>query len=549
MFLEGVVTKLKTMEVITLSTRSIKAKILPVIFVLLLANTVSAQFTNIMISDQFSPSEVSIMMDPNNTDRLVAGSNLRSFYYSTNGGLNWTRGGLTSSYNVWGDPCIIVDTLGHFYYFHLSNPTTGSWIDRIVCQKSTDGGMTWSDGTYFGLRTPAKAEDKEWAVVDRTNNNIYVSWTEFDDYGSSSPADSSRIWFVRSTDAGATWTSERRLDKLGGDCVDEGNTVEGAVPTVGPNGEVYSAWSGPLVRNTTYGIFFNKSTDAGATWLSGPIYVGDQPGGWAYTISGLTRCNGLPVTVCDISAGPHRGNIYINFSDQRNGVTDTDVWIYKSTDGGTTWSNAIRVNDDAPGKQQFMSWMTVDQVTGYVYVVFYDRRAYTNTQTDIYIAKSTDGGNTFQNTKISSTPFIPVTGFFGDYSNITAHNNIVRPIWTRLDGSNLSIWTAIIDYTTSISQVGNELPEGFSLKQNYPNPFNPSTTIEFSIPLSAGVKLRIFDVSGREIASPVNENLNVGSYRYTFDADNLSSGIYFYELSATGEAGNYKETKRMVLLK
>src|SRR5690606_37248758 len=163
---------------------------------------------------------------------------------------NWTRTTMTSPYGVWGDPCIVIDTNGHYYYFHLSNPPGGSWIDRIVCQKSTNGGVTWSNATYFGLRSPAKAEDKEWAVVDRTNNYIYVSWTEFDDYGSSSQSDSSRIWFVRSTDAGATWTSERRLDKLGGDCVDEDNTVEGAVPTVGPNGEIYDAWSGPLVRNT-----------------------------------------------------------------------------------------------------------------------------------------------------------------------------------------------------------------------------------------------------------------------------------------------------------
>ena len=523
---------------------SIKFLLLAAIMIFI-NSAANAQFVNVMISNQNSPSEPSIMMNPNNPNQLVAGSNLNYNYYSTNGGSNWTRTTMTSPYGVWGDPCIIIDTNGHYYYFHLSNPPGGSWIDRIVCQKSTNGGLTWSSGTYFGLRSPAKAEDKEWAVVDRANNYIYVSWTEFDDYGDTTSTDSSRIWFVRSTDAGLTWSSERRLDKLGGDCVDEDNTVEGAVPTVGPNGEIYDAWSGPLVRNTTYGIFFNKSTDHGDTWLSNPVYVGDQPGGWDYTIAGLTRCNGLPVTDCDISGGAYNGNIYINFTDQRNGTTDTDVWIYRSTNGGTNWSNAIRVNDDPAGKQQFMSWMDVDQVTGHIYIVYYDRRAYTNTQTDVYLAKSTDGGNTFQNTKISSSPFTPVTGFFGDYTNIVAHNNIVRPIWTRLDGSTLSIWTALIDFTTTVQQTGNGAPDKYSLSQNYPNPFNPSTTITFAIPVSGLVNLKVYDLSGREVKSLVNESMNAGEYSVSFTGADLASGNYVYRL----EAGAFVMTKKMVLVK
>ena len=504
-----------------------------------------AQFTNVMLTGTGSPNEPSIMIDPNNLNRLVAGSNLSFFYYSTNAGANWTKGTLTSTYGVWGDPCIVVDTLGNFYFFHLSNPPGGDWIDRIVCQKSTDGGVTWSNGTYFGLRTPAKAEDKHWVVIDRTNNNIYVSWTEFDDYGTSVPTDSSRILFVKSTDGSATWSAPLRLDKLGGDCVDEDNTVEGAVPTVGPNGEIYDAWSGPLVRNTTFGIFFNKSTDQGATWLSEPIYVGDQPGGWDYMISGLSRCNGLPYTDCDISGGPYNGNIYINFTDQRNGTTDTDVWIYKSTNGGANWSSAIRVNDDPAGKQQFMSSMDIDQTTGDLYVLFYDRRAYSNNQTDVYLARSTDGGATFQNIKISSSPFIPVSGFFGDYTDITAHNGIVRPIWTRNDGSSLSIWTALIDFTTNVQLTGNSVPEEYSLSQNYPNPFNPSTSIKFAVPREGFVKLTVYDLTGREVKSLVNETMNAGEYTVSFDGPELASGSYFYRL----DAGGYTITKKMILVK
>ncbi|MEZ5146518.1 MAG: sialidase family protein [Bacteroidales bacterium] len=72
------------------------------------------------------------------------------------------------------------------------------------------------------------------------------------------------------------------------------------------------------------------------------------------TQSRINRCNGLPITVCDLSGGPNNGTIYINWSDQSNGEDDTDVWVVKSTDGGDTWSEPMRVNDDPPGKQQFL---------------------------------------------------------------------------------------------------------------------------------------------------------------------------------------------------
>lgn len=90
------------------------------------------------------------------------------------------------------------------------------------------------------------------------------------------------------------------------------------------------------------------------------------------------RANGLPITYCDHSGRPYNGTIYINWSDQRNGPSDTDIWLVKSTDGGATWSQPARVNNDPPGKQQFFTWMTIDQVTGYLWFVFYDRRAHTN---------------------------------------------------------------------------------------------------------------------------------------------------------------------------
>ncbi|MBS1552226.1 MAG: glycosyl hydrolase, partial [Bacteroidetes bacterium] len=80
-----------------------------------------AQYTNVLITNTGSPTEPSICINPKNTDIVVAGSNIKYYYYSTNSGLNWTKQTLTSSYSVWGDPSITVDTAGNFYYGHLTN--------------------------------------------------------------------------------------------------------------------------------------------------------------------------------------------------------------------------------------------------------------------------------------------------------------------------------------------------------------------------------------------------------------------------------------------
>ena len=106
--------------------------------------------------------------------------------------------------------------------------------------------------------------------------------------------------------------------------------------------------------------------------------------------------------------------------------------------------------------------------------------------------------------------------------------------------------------STGISEIESAKPESYSLSQNYPNPFNPTTNIRYHVTLAAGsstnnsfVSLKIFDVLGREVVTLVNEEQNAGTYEVSFDASKLPSGIYFYTLSS----GDYKETRRMVLLK
>lgn len=113
-------------------------------------------------------------------------------------------------------------------------------------------------------------------------------------------------------------------------------------------------------------------------------------------------------------------------------------------------------------------------------------------------------------------------------------------------GSTLIFMKGTNTGPTSISGFNvSEFPEEFRLEQNYPNPFNPVTNLEFGISNSGFVSLKIYDLLGKEVATIVEAELKAGSYKYSFNASDLSSGIYFYKLSSR----NFSETKRMILLK
>ena len=492
-----------------------------------------------MISAANNPNEPAIVIDPNNTNIMFAASNTYNYYVSSDAGVTWSENVLSSSLGVWGDPSLLIDNSGDFYFFHLSNPTSGDWLDRIVCQKSTDNGVTFNNGTYFGLNG-AKDQDKEWVIMDRNNGNIYVTWSEFDNISSPSPTDKTRILFSKSTDNAQTWSNPVKINEIDGDCYDSDGTVEGAVPTIGPNGEIYVSWAGPA------GLVFNKSTDFGATWLNSNILVDTMPGGWDYNIPGLIYCNGFPVTVCDISGGVNNGTIYINWTDQRNGTNDTDVWLKKSIDGGNTWSAAVRVNDDVAGKHQFLTWMDIDQTNGNIYIVFNDRRNHNDNSTDIYLARSTDGGLTFQNILVSETPFIPTTAaFFGDYTNIAAHNGIIRPIWNRVHNGSASIWTALVN-DSDIVAVDDYFNYNFELSQNYPNPAKDETYVSFKLRKQEKVSLTIYNILGEEqVVVLKNKQFHYGKHvvKIPLSDNKLSQGIYFYKL----KIGDKIVSKKMIV--
>ena len=394
----------------------------------------------------FQPCEPSIAISQTDPQIVVAGSILDNVYNSTDGGKTWNHNQLTSSLGVYGDPCVVASPIGDFYFLHLSDPEGKGWasnklLDRIVCQHSSDGGVSWSDGGGMGLSHP-KDQDKEWAVVSKDGSIIHACWTQFDKYDSHEPQDSTIILCSSAGRNGENWSTPVRISERAGNCLDSDATTEGAVPSISADGTLYVAWA---LHET---IWFDRSEDGGKTWLTSDIAATSIVGGWDQKVSAIGRVNGMPVTGVDVSStSPHYGRIYINWTDARNGDDDLDVFLCYSDDKGDTWSSPTRVNDDGLGSQQFFTWMSVDPVTGGIHIVFYDRRAHTDETTDVYVASSFDGGITFTNLLVTESPFLPQgTVFFGDYNNISAVDGHVRPIWTREDKNVLTIWTALLDF-------------------------------------------------------------------------------------------------------
>ncbi len=474
-------------------------KKLSLLFLLAFSFLSNAQspFQNILIGSWGFPNEPAICISPVDTNIIMAAANTNLFYSSTDGGKTWSMLQADSKFGVFGDPCLVADTNGAFLYFHLAQNDTITiwprWADRIVCQKTIDGGNTWLVDTFAGLNLP-KMQDKEWSAVDPARNYVYTAWTQFDLYGSTAAQDSSVIRFSRSQDGGTSWSAAKTIGELEGDCIDSDSTIEGAMPAVGPNGEVYLAYA------VDEKIYFNKSTDFGNTWLGSEIHVADQLEGWDYEIAGIYRCNGMPVLNCDLSGGPHTGTIYLNWTDKQI-ANDADVYFSKSIDGGDTWSAPLRVNDDPAGSDNFMSWMALDQTNGDIYIVYYDRRNHPSTTlTDVYMARSTDGGNSFSNFRISDTPFTAQAGIFhGDYINLSAVNGCVRPVWTRQDTGQTSIWTALINFkdsTTVINGINQQASVDGNWRLMSENPTKGSCVIAVG-DIGANGTVSLFTADGR----------------------------------------------------
>ncbi len=338
-----------------------------------------------------------------------------------NGATFHDDGGIAGRQN--GDPVIVADAAGNFYYAMLSTDANGE--SNIGVSKSTDGGVTFSapvDASTTANGPSPLFQDKEWIAVDTTagpnGGNLYVSWTKFTDANAT-------IMFTRSTSGGADFSPPIALSDPG--------SVQGSMPAVGPNGEVYVVWfdgGGPqlmIKRSDDGGVTFNNPVAGGGAVTA----VSPLPD----TVNGNIRANSFPSIAIDAGSG----TVYLAFP-MNSPNTLSDVFIVSSADKGQTWSAPTLVNDD--GGTATDQWMPSVAVAsnGVVAVMFYDRRndPQNNLNIDVYLALSSDGGNTFQaNQRITSTSFPPVVGvdpginatYMGDYNQVVASGTTFYMAW------------------------------------------------------------------------------------------------------------------------
>lgn len=381
-------------------------------------------------------SEPSVAVNPHDPAQVVvAYQSTDHIAYSTDSGLHWqlARGVAPPNYRVSGDVSVVFDNKGHAILCSIAFDKLGSdkyWghdatRNGVFVRRSLDGGKTWQSQLITVLSHPSVPgipfEDKPYIVADDTHGpfagNLYIGWTHF-------TLTKSEIYFSRSTDDGLTWSRPIVISTHSGLPRDDNGDVEGFSGTVTPDGALHVVWT------DGQHIVYTVSRDGGRTFSRTRNIVRVAPP--YFGISEVPRCNGFPEIVSD----PRTGRLYVAWSDYRNG--DVDVFAASSSDGGETWTPAVRVNDDPlhDGADHFFQWPAVDPLTGDLYVIFYDRRGDpANSAATITLARSTDGGRTFQNFAWSIKPFNPDRTFIGDYSGLAAYDGRIYGAWTERPGA------------------------------------------------------------------------------------------------------------------
>jgi hypothetical protein len=251
--------------------------------------------------------------------------------------------------------------------------------------------------------------------------------------------------------------------------------------------------------------------------------------------------------VAEFTPNKHLKIAFNGGSNNRNGMityvrefndTDWDVFALKTTNGGSNSSAWVRDTVDYSDKYTRSCDLVAVRGGANQFKVAY---AMDDNSLPAAFYKSFNGSWTgsfkFSSTKVDTFYAKPRAGY------ILGGGDDGTGVYSYFNGYN-GYFSKNMMTTTGISN-NNEILDGFSLSQNYPNPFNPVTNIKFSVPKAGLVTLKVYDITGKEVASLVNQNMNAGSYTFDFDASHLSSGAYFYRLSSDG----FTDVKKMMLIK
>ncbi len=201
--------------------------------------------------------------------------------------------------------------------------------------------------------------------------------------------------------------------------------------------------------------------------------------------------------------------------------------IWYTTDGGTTWAD-VEGNLAGPAGPS-VRWASMFYVDG-------ELQVFLGTSIGVLSTISLNGGSTVWAQEAVNSIGNIIVGYM-DYRP----SDRTLAVGTHARG----VFTTQFSPTVGVDQENSHRPERFALHQNYPNPFNPSTTITYELPEAAVASLKVYDMTGREVATLVNERKDVGRYEAHFTGDRLASGVYFYVL----RAGAFAETRKLILLK
>ncbi len=386
-----------------------------------------AQFKNTLLHEVTSaaPRSLAIAVNPRTPQNIVVMCGSDQIFYSKDAGQTWAGNALTSP-AIKGHAVMFTDDKATFRLLHVA--ADGEHAGRMVIRRSDDAGESWSAGEPV-MTGAAGIQRNHWATRD-AKGNLYLTWAQ----PMSEDDCPANLYFSMSKN-GKKWSDPTVIAKDMSYCAPDG--IGAAIPTVTYDGKVMIAWSD---QNK---VFLDRSFNGGEWWLSNDITVADQVGGAQYSVPGVGICYGRPVLTTDHSKSPYRGSLYIVWADQRNGEADTDVLFTRSHNFGDNWSLPSRVGADTHGRHQYMPWVTVDPATGYLYILYYDRSAYDDNRTDVYLAWSVDGGASFQTTRISERPFLPEeSDLFVSCNSIAAQGGVIATVWSRVDDGKVSVWTS-----------------------------------------------------------------------------------------------------------
>jgi hypothetical protein len=304
--------------------------------------------------------------------------------------------------------------------------------NAIIFRKSSDGGKKWNDP----IAIPGSGGRNQFVSLSSSpkKDGLVVVWTRAEEAEGNQCV--THVYAAVSESGGKKWKGPIKINKEPGDCSLKGSTVNAAPPMIYKDGKIFILWA---VNETFY---IDRSYDGGERWINTDLRVNEQAGGWNIVVPGVSGLVGAPTSAIDNTEYRTAGTIYIAYMDQKNGATDTDIWLLRSPNQGDNWTYPLRVNLDEPGKYQYAPHVVVDQATGFLYIVYFDRRNYDDTQADIYLAWSGDTGAKFQEVKINTAP-INADAAASALVNVAAYKGMIAVVWATADGDQTKVQVAI----------------------------------------------------------------------------------------------------------